>query len=113
MANKIKTERSPEEVLTIAAEFVANTISPKPTEHIHKQFVRYFKEKTKEMLTEKTYLLLSIGPCVNTDNNGIYSNDIKVILESVEEKMQTKFAFQYGALIWLCQTEIYSVFLPH
>lgn len=109
-----KKERSQEDILTTAAEFVANTITPVPTELIHEQFVKYFKEKASEILATKGSLLISVGPCINTDNNGgIYSNDMQVILEYVEGKMQAQFSFLNGALIWICQDDIYSVFLPH
>ena len=109
-----KNKQSKEEILTTAAEFVASTIDTVPTEFIHQQFVQHFKEKASEMLVANGSLLISIGPCINTDNNGgLYSNDMQAILEYIEEKMQTHFSFRNGALIWLCQSEIYSVLLPH
>lgn len=88
VAKKCHSQRSQEEILTIATEFVASTIVlPKLTKLIHEQFVQYFKKKASEILTSKGALFLSIDSCVNTDNGGTFSNDIQVILDNVEQKM--------------------------
>ena len=102
-----------EEILAITARNVAETINPKPSEIVSNTFQMYFKEKTSEMLQSKEALLLTIGPCVTTDNDGIYSNDIRSILDYVEEKMHTQFNFNYGILMWICKDEFYSFFMPH
>lgn len=111
MAKRVKYSR--EEILALTAQNVAVTITPEPTELVYQTFQKHFKEKASEMLQSKEGLYLSIGPCVNADNDGIYSNDMQTILDYVEEKMQMQFNFNYGILMWIGNEEIYSIFMPH
>lgn len=111
VAKKVKFTLA--EILALAAHNVSQTISPKPCEDVLETFQNLFKEKAFEMLQSKNTLLLTIGPLVTTDNVGIYSQDIRSILDYVEEKMQTHFEFNYGILMYISKNEIYSIFLPH
>ena len=108
-----KAEFTQEEILVMAAHNVSETISPKPSEDVVETFEKLFKEKAYEMLQAKNALLMTIGPLVTTDNDGIYSKDIRSILDYVEEKMQTHFDFNYGILMLISKDEIYSILLPH
>ena len=108
-----KAKFSQEEILALAAHNISVTISPQPSEDVTETFQKLFKEKAFEMLQTKNALLLTIGPYVTTDNTGIYSKDIRSILDYVEDKMQTHFEFIYGILMLIAKDEIYSIFLPH
>lgn len=116
---KSKTvRRSQEEVMTQAAQLVAGTINPikmglTPEEIDVEQFISHFKEKVSEMLENQEAIYIAIGPFVNTYNPGIYSNDIRIILNSIEEKMQIKFEFHYGILLSLCKNDLFANWLPH
>ena len=110
--------RSQEEVMTQAAQLVAGTINPRemgltPEEVDVEQFISHFKEKAAELLENQEAIYIAIGPFVNTYNPGIYSNDIRIILDSIEEKMQTKFYFYYGILIALGKNHLFANWLPH
>jgi len=104
---------SREEIVELVTHNVAETITPRPTELVLESFQKFFKEKLDELLDVKEALLLTIGPCVTTDGDGIFSNDIRTILDYVEEKMQTQFNFDYGVLMYVSNDEFYSIFLPH
>lgn len=118
MARKVKATRSQEEVITQAASLVAGTINSSAMgltdEQIDvDQFKKLFEEKATELLKHQETLVLSIGPCINTDNDGIYSNDMQAILDSVEDKMHTKFYFYYGILLLVCKNDLFANWLPH
>lgn len=118
MAQKRRPKRSPEEILTQSAQLVAGTINPyemglEPEQVDIENFIKFFKEKAADMLKSKDALLVSIGPAINMDNDGIYSNDMREILDYIEEKMQTKFYFHYGLLLWFCKDDAYANWLPH
>lgn len=118
MAKAENVRRSQEEVITQAAQLVAGTINPAemgltPEQVDVEQFISHFKEKVAEMLKNQDAIHIAIGPFVNTYNPGIYSNDIRIILDSIEEKMQTKFYFHYGILIALGKQQIFANWLPH
>lgn len=118
MAQKRRPNRSPEEILTQSAQLVAGTINPYEMGLVPEQvdienFIKFFKEKAEEMLKNKDALLVSIGPAINTDNDGIYSDDMREILDYIEKKMQTKFYFHYGLLLWHCKDDAYANWLPH
>ena len=102
-----------EEILALAAHNVSASLSPRPSEDVVETFQKLFKEKAHEMLQTKNALLLTIGPIVTTDNDGIYSKDVRSILDYVEEQMQTHFEFIYGLLMLIAKDEIHSIFLPH
>ena len=108
-----KAKFTQEEIVALAVHNVSATISPRPREDVLETFQNLFKEKAFEMLQSQNALLLTIGPLVTTDNIGIYSKDIRSILDYVEEKMQTHFEFNYGLLMHITKNEIYSIFLPH
>ena len=110
--------RFQEDIITQAAQLVAGTINPRemgltPEEVDVEQFVSHFKQKAAEMLENQEAINIAIGPFVNTYNPGIYSNDIRIILDSIEEKMQMKFYFHYGILIALGKQQIFANWLPH
>ncbi len=118
MAKTVTVRRSQEEVMTQAAQLVAGTINPMemgltPEEIDVEQFVSHFKEKVAEMLEIQEAIYIAIGPLVNTYNPGIYSNDIRIILDSIEEKMQIKFYFHYGILLALGKNDLFANWLPH
>lgn len=102
-----------EEILDLAAHNVSVSLSPQPSEDVTETFQQLFKVKAYEMLQTKNALLLTIGPLVTTDNDGIYSKDIRSILDYVEEQMQTHFEFVYGLLMLIGKEDIYSISLPH
>ena len=110
--------RFQENFITQAAQLVAGTINPTemgltPEEVDVEQFVSHFKEKVAEMLENQEAIYIAIGPFVNTYNPGIYSNDIRIILDSIEEKMQMKFYFHYGILLTLGKNHLFANWLPH
>lgn len=111
MAKKAKFTQ--EEILALAAHNVSVTISSQISEDAVETFEKLFKEKAYEMLQTKNALLLTIGPCVTPNNAGIYSEDIRAILDYVEEQMQRHFEFVYGLLMLAGKEEFYSIFLPH
>ena len=118
MANKPKAKRSQEEVLTQAASLVAATINSAAMgltdEQIDvEQFKKIFKEKVAEMLKRQEMLVLSIGPCINTDSSDVYSNDMRSILDSIECIMHTKFYFFYGILLLVGKNDLFANWLPH
>lgn len=118
VAKAEKVRRSQEEVMTQAAQLVAGTINPDemgltPEEVDVERFISHFKEKVAEMLENQEAIHIAIGPFVNTYNSGIYSNDIRIILDSIEEKMQMKFYFHYGILLVLGKNELFANWLPH
>lgn len=118
MAKAEAIRRFQEEVITQAAQLVAGTINPRemgltPEEIDVDKFIQHFKEKAAELLESQEAIHIAIGPFVNTYNPGIYSNDIRIILDSIEEKMQTKFYFHYGILIALGKQQIFANWLPH
>lgn len=118
MAKNQRPKLSPDELLAQSAQLVAGTINPyemglEPDQVDIENFVKFFKEKAAEMLETKDALLVSIGPAINTDNDDIYSNDMREILDYIEEKMQTKFYFHYGILLWHCKNDAYANWLPH
>ena len=118
MANRARKNRSEEEILDQAARLVAGTINAEkmgltPEEVDVENFIKYFKESLSQVLSYKDYVLLAIGPFVNTESSNVYSDAIQFILNSIEEKMHTKFYFYYGILIWLCKNDLYAVWLPH
>ena len=122
MARNTEARFSQVEILELGAQFIAGTINKEAMglyldeKEFHKflaLFKKHFKEKATEMLKEKSALLISIGPEINTDEDGIYSKDMQVILEHVENKMQTKFYFHYGAMLILGKTQFKPCWLPH
>ncbi|MBQ2835774.1 MAG: hypothetical protein IJE68_02940 [Clostridia bacterium] len=118
MARAETVRRSQEELITQAAQLVAGTINPDkmgfaPEEIDVEQFVSHFKEKVAEMLENQETVHIAIGPFVNTYNPGIYSNDIRIILDSIEGKMQMKFYFHYGILLALGKNDLFANWLPH
>ena len=118
MAKAETARRFQENFITQAAQLVAGTINPTemgltPEEVDVEQFVSHFKEKVAEMLENQEAIYIAIGPFVNTYNPGIYSNDIRIILDSIEEKMQMKFYFHYGILLTLGKNHLFANWLPH
>ena len=108
-----KAKFTQEEILNLAAHNVSLTISSEISEDVAETFEKLFREKAYEMLQTQNALLLTIGPLVTTDNPGIYSKDIRSILDYVEEQMQMHFEFVYGLLMLAGKEEFYSIFLPH
>ena len=89
MANKKRPKFSQEEIVACAAEVVAMFIDIESMELDIKEldnFVEYFKEKAHEMFQTQDYLLLSIGANINTDGEGIYSNNMRTIINFIKEK---------------------------
>lgn len=119
VANKKRTKRSREEVITQAACLVAGTINSSAMGLTDEQvniedFKKLFKEKATEMLEKQELIVLSIGPCINVDgNDNVYSNDMQAILDSIEGKMQTKFYFFYGLMLLISENELFANWLPH
>lgn len=118
MARKVKRERSQDEVVTDAARLVVCTVNPyemgiTPEEVDIDRFIELFKEKANEMLETKDALLITIGPEITIGGPGIYSDDFQPILDYIEEKMQTKFYFHYGILLYLCKNDLGANWLPH
>ena len=117
-AKKERVQFSQEEVRLLSAGAIASTIDNDKMGIAFEKvdfdaFLKYFKEKANEMFETQDYLLLSIGPAINTDGDGVFSNDMQTILNYIEEKMQTKFYFHYGILLWVGKNNIAANWLPH
>ena len=120
--NRKNTEQfSQEMILEMVSDFIAGTINLEAMNiylddqafaQLIEEFKTCFKEKAGELLEYKDSLLLTIGPYVNTDNNGIYSNDMLAILNIIEEKMQMTFVFYYGAMVLFNKHEFFVNWLP-
>jgi hypothetical protein len=113
-----KSRPTQQEVVTISAEAFAGTIDVEAmgitVEEVDIEgFCKHFAQKANEMFEAKDYLLLSIGPAINTDGDGIYSNDMQKILDYIEENMHTKFYFHYGLMLWIGKDSISPCWLPH
>lgn len=118
MARTVRKQLSQEDFVTHAAQLVAGTINNEEMDLTVEEvdienFIKYFKEKALEMLEAQDFLLLSIGPAINTDGEGIFSNNMQTILDFIEEKMHTKFYFHYGILLWLGKNSLAANWLPH
>lgn len=110
--------RSKEEILDHTARIVAGTINPEKMQLTVEEvdvegFIKYFKEALSQLFYRKEAVYIAIGPAVNTDFSGVYSHDMQFILENIEEKMGTKFYFYHGVALWVCQNDLYAVWLPH
>ena len=118
MARKKNFRNKMDDILTQAARLVAGSINPTPMrltpEQVDvEQFVSHFKTKAAEMWNTQDVLILAIGPYVNIFNPGIYSNDVRIILDYVEAQMQMEFHFYHGLLISLDKNELYATWQPH
>ena len=118
MANRASQKRSEEEILDQAARLVSGTINAEKMgiaddEVDVENFIMYFKEFLAQALSINDSVLLAIGPFVNTDSFGVYSDALLFILNGIEEKMQTKFYFYNGISLWVCKNDLYAVWLPH
>jgi len=118
VARKPKKQLTQDEVVTMAAQGVVGTVNPfkmgiTPEEVDIDRFVELFKEKANEMLETQDALLIKIGPEITIGGSGIYSDDFQPILDYIEEKMQIKYEFYYGILIYLRKTDVGGVWLPH
>jgi len=118
MAKKKKVIYSPDEILEQAARLVAGAINPSemgltPEQVDVEQFVIHFKTKAAEMWKNQDVLNIAIGPYVNVFGPGVYSNDVRIILDYVEEQMQMEFDFYYGLLISLDKKELHATWQPH
>lgn len=118
MAKKKKVINKVDDVLTQTARLVAGTIKPSemgltPEQVDVEQFISHFKTKAAEMWNTQDVLNLAIGPYVNIFNPGIYSNDVRIILDYVEAQMQMEFHFYHGLLISLDKKELYATWQPH
>lgn len=117
MARKKKVIYSPDDILTQAAQLVAGAINPDkmgltPDQVDVEQFVSHFKAKAAEIWKNQDVLNLAIGPYVNIFNPGLYSNDLRIILDYVEEQMQIEFHFYQELLISLDKKELHFTWLP-
>lgn len=63
------------------------------------------------MLDEKDRLLLAIGPYLNREGT-LFTEDLKPIIEFIEEKMQIKFHFFNGILIYVGCNDIAVSWIP-
>ena len=118
MARKKRVTLSREEFVSQAAELVAVTINPDamgitPEEVDIDLFIFHFKTKALEMLDTKSSLLISIGPDANPNGNDVFSEDMQIILDYIEMKMQTKFLFFYGLLALLGNDSLVANWVPH
>ena len=121
MSRKNTEHFSQEMILEMVSDFIAGTINLEAMNislddqafaRLIEEFKTCFKEKAGELLKYRDSLLLTIGPYVNTDNNGIYSNDMLTILNFIEEKMQMTFRFYYGAMVLFNDHEFFVNWLP-
>ena len=117
MAIRKKKQKSMDEILSQAAQLVSGTIDPYKmglnSEQVDvEQFIGHFKTKAAEMMVTQDVLNIAIGSYVNKFNPGVYSNDMRIILDYIEDKMQIKFHFYSGLLISLNKSEIHFVWSP-
>lgn len=110
-------KRSEEEILDQAARIVAGTINPKEMglksdEVDVESFVALFKESLSHLLSSMDTVYIAIGTYVNTDSSAFYSDAMQIILDEIESKMNTKFYFYPGIIIWLCKNELHAAWLP-
>ena len=118
MAIKERIKRSKEEIIDQTARLVACTLNPEkmgltPEQVDFENFVTHFKEALTQLFETKKQIYLAIGSAINTDCSGVYSNDMHFILDGIEKIMNTKFYFYFGIAVWVCEDDIYSVWLPH
>ena len=118
MVRKKKFRKKTDDILSQAARLVAGTINPSkmgltPEQVDVEHFVKHFKTKAAELWNNQDVLNLAIGPYVNVFNPGVYSNDVRIILDYVEEQMQMEFHFYYGILISLDKKELHATWQPH
>ena len=105
------------QILADVAQLVAGTINPfkmglTPEQVDVDQFISHFKTKAAEMWNNQDVLNIAIGPYVNVFNPGVYSKDVRTILDYIEEQMQVEFHFYYGLLVTFDKNEIYATWNP-
>lgn len=116
MADTREAKMSPEEILEQAARLVGQTINPeamglKPDDVDLDQFVKLFMQKAGEMLDEKERLLLAIGPYLNREGT-LFTEDLKSIIEFIEQESKTKFYFFNGILVGFSKEDICANWIP-
>ena len=108
---------SQEEILEQAALIVAQTINPdgmglKPDEVDVEHFVKLFKKKAGEMLAQTDdRLLLGVGSYLNREKT-LFTEDMKIIIDYIEEVTGKKFCFFNGILIYFGTEDIAANWIP-
>lgn len=112
-----KRKLSQHEILEQAALLVAGTINPEamgitPDEVDLEQFVQLFIKKAEEMLNQKgDRLLLAIGPYLNSEGT-LFTEDLKPIIEYIEEVTKAKFYFYNGIMVYFGKEDIGASWMP-
>lgn len=109
--------RSKEEVLDQTARIVAGTINPEemgltPDKVDIETFIKLFKESLSHLLSYMDSVYIAIGTYVNTDSSAIYSDAMQIILDEIEYKMNIKFYFYSGVILWICKNNFCAAWLP-
>lgn len=108
---------SQEEILEQAAWLVAQSINPDgmgktPDEVDVAHFVELFKKKAGEMLAKKEErLLLGVGSYLNKEKT-LFTEDLKIIIDYIEEVAGKKFCFFNGILIYFGAEDIAANWIP-
>ena len=108
---------SREEILERAAWLVAQSINPEemgltPDEVDVDQFVELFKKRAGEMLVQtEERLLLGIGTYLNKEKT-MFTKDLKLIVDYIEEVTGKKFYFFNGILIYFGPEDIIANWIP-
>lgn len=110
-------KRSREEILDQSALIIAGAINSEkmglmPEEVDIENFIKYFKIFLSRLLSKNNTVYLAIGTYLNTDSSAIRSNDMQTILNAIESEIQTKFHFYSGIALWICENDLYAVWLP-
>lgn len=115
MATKKISKYSSKEIIDLASKFISGILNPEAMgltvdELDIEQFQNHFKETAKEMLKNQNSLSLRIGLFGSTNSSDVYSDDMRAILNVIEEKMQMQFYFKVDALLYFGKDFIYANF---
>lgn len=112
MAKTNKQKHSEEEILSLASSFIVGLINPQEMglsvdELDIDKIKACFKEIAKEMLTHQDSVFVTIS---NSEND--YSEDMRTIMNALEEKMEMQFCFYGEALLSFGYDHIFADWSP-
>ena len=94
-----------EEVVLAAARDISTLIQPKLENGSEEEFISFFIRKATELLEEKGALFVGFG-LVAEKSDEFFTEDMKVIIEFVEEKTKKEYSFLKGRLLMYFNKEI-------